>query len=118
VALRLSLDKKTVVAITTGTHGRGEAGGGQGRGAAAGGLSGKVASVDEAGKTITLVTGRDGGEKKVALAASATVLIDGQAAKLSDVKAGDRAVLKMNDDRTVASEIAVDRSQPAGGRGR
>lgn len=117
VALRLTMDRKTVAAITR-SKGKGARGAdapqaGAGRGSD-NSVSGKVSSLDVSGKTITLVTGRGGGEHKLTVASDVKVTIDGKDAALADIKVDDRAVVKLGAEPGIAAEIAIRRTEARG----
>jgi hypothetical protein len=91
--LSLSSDKKQVIGVASFTS--------------AYDVSGKIARYDDATRTLSVYTQPDA-ELVLPVAADAKVMVNGEAAKITDVKKGMRVLIRRSDDRkTITGVVAV-----------
>jgi ferric-dicitrate binding protein FerR (iron transport regulator)/Cu/Ag efflux protein CusF len=101
-ALRLSLDGKSAVSVLQGV--KGKEGGEKGKAKV---INGEIKAVDASNNSVTIVLGKEAGEKTFKLGADAIVMIDGKPGKLADVKTGSRGTLKLSDDEKTVMGLSV-----------
>jgi len=120
VTVQLTADGSAALAVSSGAAKRKPDGGeadedafapqdGEKRPARVARQTGTVGAVDAAAGTITLVRKGDGGERRdtIAVAKDATIVVDGKAAKLADVKVKASADVEIPGERQPATKVTV-----------